>query len=474
MVKMKNRFLLFISLCWVSFCSYVAMAQTVGTEDLKIVEANHLKAFVCYTLDEQGLYRECNVEDVAMVKAPYRMYAYDKHGGVLYVVSAAGNFAVELTREQVRLMKRNKDVPYLRGSRLEGAIRVATIQAKNMMGQHNEMRKGELQKERQRDEAECFRREAEEQRREEARKVEEARKAKEREAARRQEYLHNHLWNVVPTNGASLPCLLGNCGKVTKADSVFMVNMDGKFIYYITEEPFQIGETINKVHLSTLPAMMSNSNLFKYHCEVFKDSIMRKAVSEDFVKRMNQLQYEVGVEKVKEKAPHGYFLNWKWDKNPNLTFRCNFFNLDSRTIKEMTLHWVLQNKDKKDLKSGVLKMKNVDIKPYLWRAAKWSYTSVEVPEEATGLLLQKVVIRYTNNEVATLTADDIFTNGEGEVLSGVPLNGEEYEYDETEMSGSRAASPTKSAPQPTKRTKTTSTTAPQSTAKTMNANDVFN
>ena len=66
---------------------------------------------------------------------------------------------------------------------------------------------------------------------------------------------------------------MDDCDKVTEADSVYMVNMDGKFLYYITDEPFQIGETIHKVHVSTVPAKMSSGSGFKLHCEVFKDSI---------------------------------------------------------------------------------------------------------------------------------------------------------------------------------------------------------
>ena len=37
---------------------------------------------------------------------------------LLYVVNETGNYAVTLTREQIRLMKRNKDVPHLRGDDL--------------------------------------------------------------------------------------------------------------------------------------------------------------------------------------------------------------------------------------------------------------------------------------------------------------------------------------------------------------------
>lgn len=80
------------------------MAQTLGTEDLNVINSKKVQAFVSYALDQQGFYRENDVSKVTMVNAPYRMYAYDKHDGVLYVVNETGNYAVTLTREQIRPM----------------------------------------------------------------------------------------------------------------------------------------------------------------------------------------------------------------------------------------------------------------------------------------------------------------------------------------------------------------------------------
>ena len=59
------------------------MAQTLGTEDLNVINSKKgPKPFVSYALDQQGFYREKDVSKVTMVNAPYRMYAYDKHDGV--------------------------------------------------------------------------------------------------------------------------------------------------------------------------------------------------------------------------------------------------------------------------------------------------------------------------------------------------------------------------------------------------------
>lgn len=470
MVKIKNRILLFVGLCLMSLCSCLAMAQTLGTEDLNVINSKKVQAFVSYALDQQGFYRENDVSKVTMVNAPYRMYAYDKHDGVLYVVNETGNYAVTLTREQIRLMKRNKDVPHLRGDDLAILTRQVTTQVRKLVKQHNDMRTNELQQLKRRDEEERAKQAEAERFREEQRKLEEARRAAAREAALKEEYRRTHLWNVVPTHGASLTCIMDDCDKVTEADSVYMVNMDGKFLYYITDEPFQIGETIHKVHVSTVPAKMSNGSGFKLHCEVFKDSIMHEEVTDEFVKRMNQLQYEIGVEKVRQKAPHGYFLNWGWESNPNLMFRCNFFNLDSRTVKEMVLYWELLNAHSEPVKTGSLKMTGVQIKPNTWRAAKWSHTSVEVPEEVAQFRLSKVSIRYTNNEVVSLSPADIFSNSDAEVLPGVPVNGEEYEYEETEMSRPRIAAPkAKGAHQSTK---VNSKISPR--VKKSDSNDLFN
>ena len=107
----------------------------------------------------------------------------------------------------------------------------------------------------------------------------------------------------------------------------------------------------------------------------------------------------------------------------------------------MVLYWELLNAHNEPVKTGSLKMTGVQIKPNTWRAAKWSHTSVEVPEEVAQFRLSKVSIRYTNNEVVSLSPADIFSNSDAEVVPGVPVNGEEYEYEETEMSRPRTVAP---------------------------------
>jgi lipoprotein len=51
MVKIKNRILLFVGLCLMSLCSCLAMAQTLGTEDLNVINSKKVQAFVSYALD---------------------------------------------------------------------------------------------------------------------------------------------------------------------------------------------------------------------------------------------------------------------------------------------------------------------------------------------------------------------------------------------------------------------------------------
>ena len=47
-----------------SLCSCLAMAQTLGTEDLNVINSKKVQAFVSYALDQQGFYRENDVSKV--------------------------------------------------------------------------------------------------------------------------------------------------------------------------------------------------------------------------------------------------------------------------------------------------------------------------------------------------------------------------------------------------------------------------
>ena len=447
---MKHRCILLLGLLLVSLWTTMAFAQVDGNLTFDASNSTSRKAFEYHVKNESGLYVKSNISEVEEVRGSYRMYAYDKHNEVLYVVNEVGNFAITLSREQVRLMKRNKDVPRLSGANLEDAISKATLESRMQMAKRNEVRENELREERRRAEMARRQREAEERRKEELRqeqeRLEQERREKEREAQRKKDYFNSHNANFIPTNGAKLSCSYDDCGIETEEDSVFLISLDGNFIYYLTSEPFQIGETISKLHGAPIPSEMSNSNAFKFHCEVFKDSIPREEITQEFVEKFNSLQYEMGVEKVKNAAPHGYFLNWDWDQNPNLTFRCNFFNLAPRTIKEMVIHWQLTDDDEEVLKTGVFRAAGLNVKPYLWRAMKWSHSSFTVPEEATNMYLTKVMIRYTNNETEVLGEDDIFTNEENEVLPGQPTDGEEYEYDQAEVGYKRPQAPSVVSP----------------------------
>lgn len=188
---MKHRCILLLGLLLVSLWTTMAFAQVNGDLTFDASNSTSRKAFEYHVKNESGLYVKSNISEVEEVRGSYRMYAYDKHNEVLYVVNEVGNFAITLSREQVRLMKRNKDVPRLSGSDLEDAIAKATLESRRQMAKHNEVREDELREERRRAEMARRQREAEERRKEELRqeqeRLEQERREKEREAQRKKD-----------------------------------------------------------------------------------------------------------------------------------------------------------------------------------------------------------------------------------------------------------------------------------------------
>ena len=147
---MKHRCILLLGLWLVSLWTTMAFAQVDGNLTFDASNSTSRKAFEYHVKNESGLYVKSNISEVEEVRGSYRMYAYDKHNEVLYVVNEVGNIAITLSREQVRLMKRNKDVPRLSGSDLEDAIAKATLESRRQMAKHNEVREDELREERRR------------------------------------------------------------------------------------------------------------------------------------------------------------------------------------------------------------------------------------------------------------------------------------------------------------------------------------
>lgn len=422
-------------------CALVMQAQTLY--DVKCFDDNNSskrEAIYLFEKNAQGIYVQSALSTVARVEAPYQVYAYDEYQGVLYVKTSEGNFAIHLSKAMERVMKRHKEVPRYEGSELKNRVVRANNSVKDNIDWLNQKREEEIAAEkaaaekreqaRKREEAERLQREREER---------EAREEEAREEARIEHYRDTESWQKAPTGGATLECIYDDCGNEFSGDSALIYSISGRYLTYFTVEPFQIGHTILKMHKAVMPHELTSNEDFQFHRKVFADSIPSDDVDEELLNYFNAKQYEMGVEAVQMLAPYGYFLNWNWGRDPNLTFRCNFFNLDKRVVKAVEVSWQLLDADNNLLKSGTFRNNNADIQPFKWRGMWWEKTKITVPEDAARLSFTKAVIFYKNGQHVTLSGDDFYCNtDEDAILPGQPTDGEEYHRP---PSGARTSAP---------------------------------
>ena len=103
---------------------------------------------------------------------------------------------------------------------------------------------------------------------------EEARKLAERQAqlkAEREQYVKEHSWRQVPTGGKYLYCTL--CEKSFMDDHTFTMGVKNDSIYFVTKKDGDLDLTYTEVHVAKVPDDLKAYSPYKYHYEVFADSL---------------------------------------------------------------------------------------------------------------------------------------------------------------------------------------------------------
>ena len=351
------------------------------------------KVILQYDKDDKGFYHLSNKQFVNNVFSVEESYAYNKKTKKLYVMAFNGNYEIELKKDFAKIAKKDKMIPKLEGIELETAIDNIN---EELVARFDSINKRLFQIE---DSIAA------------AKKKKEEEERKRREEAELQDYRKKHSWCLVPTNKVGIKCSL--CDKYENSDFLYCLGIKNDSLYYATEEDVALGIQCFTIHITAITKELKAQEVFQRHIKAFNDSLTADIwhfTNHKDVKIVNELGMQEAFNKVKKKAPYGYFENWGWnDEYGSITFNFTYRNMNNKTIKYITVYWTVKN-DVGDVRengyfSGTGPLEYLDAATW-----DWDHSLYYVAGDATKMNITKVTITYMDGTKKTLTGRNILFN----------------------------------------------------------------
>lgn len=407
-----------------SFLFFALLLFSVGARGQYTNENSFMrKALVLFQKDAKGFYQPSQEVMVDRIYGVTKNYAYDKKNHNLYVLTAYGNFVVTLNKDYAKIVKKNHQIPQLKTVEALALSRKYTEIISLKMEQYNKNRKDSIELARKK-----FIRDSIAYEKALAKIKEKNKKIKkDRELA----YKANHNWRSVPTGKIELHCSI--CDKSIAKDSLHCLGIKNDSIYFITLAKGYYNQKNALVHVAKIPSKLANYKDFKYHSEVYKDSLdlHSKSLSNDLVSYLSASFTLEAFNHAKKLAPFGYFGDWGWDNEYGyVTFNFDYTNLNSKTIKYIDVYWYVTN-DVNDI-CGRGNFKGVGpLKEGSSASWEWDDSPYYVSRSATNMRISKVILTYMNGTKQVLSKNMIKFGGEdSEIDEGD--DGMEVDYGESE------------------------------------------
>ena len=383
-----------------SFLFFALLLFSVGARGQYTSENSFMrKALVLFQKDAKGFYQPSQEVMVDRIYGVTKNYAYDKKNHNLYVLTANGNFVVTLNKDYAKIVKKNKLIPQLKTMEALALSRKYTEDLSFKMEQYNKDRRDSIYLARKKFIEDSIAYEKA------LAKIKEKNEKikKDRELA----YKANHNWKSVPTGRIELHCTI--CDKSIAKDSLHCMGIKNDSIYFVTASKGYYNTKFALAHVAHIPSKLANYEDFKYHCDVYKDSLKlnSEVLDNDFVSYIAVKWYLDNFKKAKKLAPFGYFGDWGWDNEYGyVTFNFDYTNLNSKTIKYIDVYWYVTN-DVNDICGkghfkgvGPLEVGNIG----RW---KWDDSSYYVSRSATTMRISKVILTYMNGTKQVLSKNMI-------------------------------------------------------------------
>ena len=261
---------------------FICVVASAQVHNFNIYNSSHRKVLALYVPDKDGIYQKSDAQEVKEISEAGQYYAYDKKAKKLYVKTATGNYEVSLDDYYAKEFKKNKSIPQLKETEIAVLVDRVNQELSEHFSQVNAARRKEIEAARIKAYNDSVE-EAQRQARLLAARVE-------RLKQEREDYLKQHDWRSVPTGNHSLFCTL--CENTFTKDSIWSVGVRNDTIYFVTPKGGDLDLSYMECHAAKVPDELKAYSPYKYHYEVFKDSIENsvenlnyRAQNEAYVKR---------------------------------------------------------------------------------------------------------------------------------------------------------------------------------------------
>lgn len=258
------------------------------------------KALVLYQLNSQGYYERKTDVMLEQVSGVENNYAYEKKAQNLYVLTSNANIVITLNDGYAKIIKNNKGIVQLKGDALNAEIQKQTRLLDEKYAQLNNLRTKHLKDSIQKAREDSIK---------QAEKVAALALAYKNKV---EDYRRTHTFRQVPTSQVSLKCDM--CDKSFEKDSVFSLGIANDSVYFITRTDGDLGLSYIEAHKAKIPEKLATNDAFRFHYEVFKDSLTKDDVDYDgMAYYFDYKYYQDYRNELKRIAPYGYFDGWGWN-----------------------------------------------------------------------------------------------------------------------------------------------------------------
>ena len=355
-------------------------------------------ALVNFVQDEKGFFQKkenVNLQEVSQIVSSY---GYNKKSHELYLETERANCIVTVNDGLHKILKKSKSIPQMKDDELSAKSLEVSKKLEEKFARINQAR-------------EIFINDSIQKAREDSLK-----KAREdsirlaKLAKQKDDYRKAHNWKWVPINKTHLSCSL--CDKsVYSEDSLFCIAFRNDTLFHMSYEEMALEESYLKIHKMHVPAALKSNDKFKYHFEVYGDSLISKNNERlRDIEDLNSLWAYEALQKIKAKAPNGYFEDWGWnDEYGTITFNFKYTNTNKNTIKYIEVFWVVTNDVGDVRKTGSFRGTGPLAE---WETASWNWdhSMYYVAGDATKMNFTKVVITYMNGSKVTIPKNKIWYN----------------------------------------------------------------
>ncbi len=352
------------------------------------------KTILNYEFGSDGFWHKKTGTLVDNVDGVESTYAFDKKSGTVYAQTKTGNFMVVLNKEYAKVYKQSKLAPIIDEKLIDAEVERVNKILEERYESLNAARRQHLA-----DSIDRARRDSIEKARQDS--LEAALKK-----ATEENYRLSHNWHQAPVSRIGIECV--DCGKQFYENEIYCEGISNDTLYFSENVPGIMECSYRKIHAGVIAPRLGNNEKFKYHCQVYKDSLTnRPYLSLDYLRAENKARYSTYAEEVSDKAPNGYVDSWGYDfQEGKLIFDFSYTNTSKKEIRAIDIYYNMRNAAGNSKKAAKLR---ADGPVDMFESRQWNWTdgSITVPDGVVDMEIMRLVIIFKDGRQKIIAKKDL-------------------------------------------------------------------